>query len=253
MRVSFAQFDIVWEDRRGNYERARLFAKEALANGAQLLVLPEMFSTGFSMNPAVTAEKIDGETASFVRALAKEHKLAILAGLVLEGDGGKGRNSSLIVDKNGCDLAVYTKAHLFAYAGEHRYHQQGDGPVVFELDGMRCASYICYDLRFPELFRKTAETCHVVFVIASWPKPRQKHWDILLPARAVENQQYVVGVNRIGRGGELEYAGGSVVYDPQGNPIASAGDKEGLFLADMTLETVVDTRRSMPFLRDRRF
>jgi predicted amidohydrolase len=253
MRVSFAQFDIVWEDRRANYERARLFAKEASVNGAQLLVLPEMFSTGFSMNPVVTAEKIDGETATFVRGLAKEHKLAILAGLVLEGDGGKGRNSSLIVDKNGIDLAVYTKTHLFAYADEHKHHQQGDGPVVFELDGMRCASYICYDLRFPELFRKTAETCHVVFVIASWPKPRQKHWDTLLPARAVENQQYVVGVNRIGRGGELEYAGGSVVYDPQGNPIAAAGDKEGLFLAEITKENVVSTRSAMPFLRDRRF
>jgi predicted amidohydrolase len=252
MRVSFAQFDIVWEDRRANYEKVELFAKDASLNGAQLLVLPEMFSTGFSMNTAVTAEKIDGKTASFVRALAKEYQLAVLAGLVLEGDEGKGRNSSLVVDKSGCDLAVYTKTHLFAYADEQAHHQPGDGPVVFELDGIRCASYICYDLRFPELFRETAETCHAVFVIASWPKPRQTHWDTLLPARAVENQQYVIGVNRIGRGGELEYSGGSVVYDPQGNPITAAGDKEGLFLADISKESVLKTRNAMPFLRDRR-
>jgi predicted amidohydrolase len=253
MRVSFAQFDIVWEDRLANYEKVELFAKDASVNGAQLLVLPEMFSTGFSMNTAVTAEKIDGETASFVRALAKKYRLAVLAGLVLEGDGGKGRNASLIVDKNGRDLAMYTKTHLFAYADEHAHHQQGDGPVIFEIEGIRCVSYICYDLRFPELFRKTAERCHAVFVIASWPKSRQSHWDTLLPARAVENQQYVIGVNRVGRGGEIEYSGGSVAYDPQGNPITAADDKEGLFLADISKETVLETRKAMPFLKDRRF
>jgi predicted amidohydrolase len=253
MRIALAQFDIVWEDRDANYEKARAFAALALAKGAHLLVLPEMFSTGFSMNPSVTAEKMDGKTASFVRTLAQDFNLSVLAGLVLEGQGRKGRNASIIVNKNGHDLAVYTKTHLFAYADEHKYHQQGDGPVVFELEGMSCASYICYDLRFPELFRKTAKPCHAVFVIASWPKPRQKHWDILLPARAVENQQYVIGVNRIGRGGGLEYGGGSVVYDPLGNPIVTAGDKEGLFIADMEKETVLEIRKSMPFLRDRRF
>jgi omega-amidase len=253
MRIALAQFDIVWEDREANYEKARAFAKQAEAKGAHLLVLPEMFSTGFSMNPSVTAEKMDGATASFVRALAKECNLSVLAGLVLEGKGGKGRNSALIVDKTGCDLAVYTKTHLFAYADEHNYHQQGDGPVVFDLEEMRCASYICYDLRFPELFRKTANQCHVVFVIASWPKSRQKHWDLLLPARAVENQQYVIGVNRIGRGGGLEYGGGSVVYDPLGNAVTVAADQEDLLLADIKEETVAKVRESMPFLKDRRF
>ncbi len=253
MRIAVAQFDIIWEDREANYEKARGFAKQAVAKGAHLLVLPEMFSTGFSLNPKITAEAIDGATASFIRAMAKEHNLAILAGLVLEGQGGKGRNTALMVDKTGRDRAVYTKTHLFAYAGEQDHHEPGDGPAVFELEGMRCAAYICYDLRFPELFRKTADQCHAVFVIASWPKPRQKHWDILLPARAVENQQYVIGVNRIGRGGDLEYGGGSAIYDPLGNRIVVAGDREGLFVGEINKETVEDARESMPFLGDRRF
>ncbi len=253
MRIAASQFDIVWEDPRASYARVEAFARSGVDQGIDLLVLPEMFATGFSMDPAITAEPKDGDTASFLRALAGDHQIGVLGGVVFQGAGKKGRNSALLVDRQGRDLAVYAKTHLFSFMDEHHHHEPGKEPELFELNGAKGTCFICYDLRFPELFRLTAESCDVVFVIASWPSPRQQHWDILLPARAVENQQYVVGVNRIGHGGGLDFTGGSAIYDPQGNQLAHANDREELLIADIDPQTVKDVRRKMPFLKDRRF
>ncbi|MCP4599678.1 MAG: carbon-nitrogen family hydrolase [Proteobacteria bacterium] len=253
MRVAALQFNIAWEDRGENFKRVLEHADEAAGDGADLLVLPEMFATGFSMNPSITAEVPDGETTEFIRSIARRHQIGVIGGLVLKGKHGRGRNVALAVNRDGRDLAVYTKSHLFSFLDENQHHEAGDGPVPFEFEDVRCACFVCYDLRFPELFRLTADTCDAVFVIASWPSARSRHWDILLPARAVENQQYVIGLNRIGTGGGHLFKGGSAIYSPLGAPLAQGKDREGLLIADIDPEEVAKVRESTPFLRDRRF
>lgn len=253
MRVAGIQFAPVWENREANYEQVRGFAQRAKQRGADWLVLPEMFATGFSMNLSVTAEAEDGPTRTFLKNLAKETGMGILAGLVLLGQSGKGRNVALAVGPDGREIGRYSKAHLIGLLGETDAHQPGDGPVVFDLDGIKAACFVCYDLRFPELFRMVADQVQVYFVLASWPDGRQHHWDLLLPARAVENLSFMVGVNRVGRGGGLTYQGGSAIYGPMGESLDSAGDKEGLVVADLDPARVLELRAELPFLTDRRF
>ena len=253
MKVAALQYDIVWEDRAANYQKARRFGEKAADEKADVFVLPEMFATGFSMNRPVTVEKPDGETASFLRSLARDFHMNVIAGLVLEGKHGLGRNCALAVDRMGCDLVLYSKTHLIRILEEDEHHEYGEGPKPFSLGDMDCACFICYDLRFPELFRLIADECGLVFVIASWPDARKSHWDILLRARAVENQLYVVGVNRIGTGGDHSFSGGTVIYDPLGNMIAQGDDREGLVVGEIESAMVSEVRSTMPFLKDRRF
>ncbi len=252
MRVAGLQLDTVWEDREANYRRVEAFARIAKEKGADLLVLPEMFSTGFSMNLGVTKEAHDGPTTGFIKSLARNFKMAVMGGLVLEGHGGLGRNCARIVDSDGNEVGTYAKCHLFSYADEHLYHEPGAQPMVFALAGVKVAPFVCYDLRFPEIFRLVSPRVHLIVVIASWPAPRQLHWDTLLPARAVENQCFVVGINRVGEGGGLRYTGGSAVYNPLGERIAFGGDQEALVIAEVDPEEVEKVRTEMPFLNDRR-
>jgi omega-amidase len=253
VRVALAQIDIVNGDRAANHATAARAADLARARGADLLVLPEMFATGFVMDPAATAEPIDGPTPALLRMLAREHGLAVVGGFAQQAAGGRVRNVALAVDRTGRDLALYAKTHLFAYLGEHLHHEPGDAPAPFSLDGTGMACFVCYDLRFPELFRLVADECRVVIVIASWPRERQAHFDLLLRARALENQCFVLGVNRVGEGGGLAFTGGSAVVDPLGQVVASGGDCEGLVVADVDPGRVDEVRRAMPFLADRRF
>jgi len=253
LKVAGVQMDVAWEDRGANFEKVRKLGLRARDEGAGLLVLPEMFATGFSLNPAVTAEEPKGETPTFIGELARELGLAVVGGYVQKRRQGRGANVALAVDGRGAVLAEYAKTHLFSFMDEHLVHEAGAGPRSFTLDGVEITCFICYDLRFPELFRLVAAETRLVLVIASWPAARQRHWDLLLPARAVENQLYVVGVNRVGRGGGLDFAGGSAAYDPLGRQLSHAADAEGLILAEVDPAAVVDVRVAMPFLRDRRF
>ena len=252
MKVAAAQMDIAWHDRWANHSRARDLAALAKKQGADLLILPEMFSTGFSMDTSVTPEPMDGPTPSLLRALAREHEIAVIGGFVLSGETTGPLNVSLAVDGNGDDLALYAKIHLIALLGEDQCHMPGDVPVPFELGGFGAACFVCYDLRFPELFRAVADDCALIIVIASWPSARQAHWDILLQARAIENQCFVIGVNRVGEGGGQAFTGGSAIIDPLGTVLAHGGDGEILLLADIDLATVAEVRSRLPFLRDRK-
>jgi len=253
MKIAALQLDIAWENRKKNYERVSEFASKAKDNDADFLVLPEMFATGFSMNPKITAEDYNGETATFIKQLANQYEIGVLGGLVFNGLNKKGRNSAMAVDRTGKDLGIYAKTHLFAFMNEDKVHEPGDGPKIFEFEGIKCAAFICYDLRFPELFRLVANECDVIFVIASWPAARQTHWDIMLPSRAVENQLYIVGVNRVGKGKDIQFSGGSTIISPRGETLASQKDSECLLFADIDLKKVKETRKLMPFLNDRRF
>jgi len=253
MKIAALQFDIAWEERELNYKQVERYAREARERGADLLVLPEMFATGFSLQPAKTAEDAEGKTVQFMQNLAQRFEIAIVGGLVLQSGGGKGLNTALVVDPQGEIVSSYAKTHLFSFMEEEKFHQPGDGPRPFEIFGTKCACFICYDLRFPELFRLVAEEVECIFVIASWPSTRQRHWDVLLPARAVENQLYLVGVNRVGEGGGLAFTGGSAIYSPLGERLAHGGAEEKLLLADIESQTVDGVRRQMPFLADRKY
>ncbi|MCP4669247.1 MAG: hypothetical protein GY849_23185, partial [Deltaproteobacteria bacterium] len=180
--------DIAWHDRAANHEKVRRMAGEAKEAGADMVVLPEMFSTGFSMDTSVTPEPLDGSTPELLRSLAREHNLVVVGGFVLACNTGRPQNVSLAVDRRGQDLALYPKIHQITILDEDRHYDPGDLPVPFQLDGIGAACFICYDLRFPELFRSVVDACGLILVIASWPSSRQLHWDILLQARAIESQ-----------------------------------------------------------------
>jgi predicted amidohydrolase len=235
-----------------NYEIVADYAAEAQASGADLLILPEMFSTGFSLNPQITAETKEGPTLRFLTNLARNRRLHIIAGVALEAPRDRARNTAIVIDDRGREVALYTKMQLFSFVEEEKYHVRGTAPIVFPLFGLNCTCFICYDLRFPSLFRSVNHRCEVYFVIASWPATRQRHWDVLLQARAVENQAYVVGVNRIGKGGGLSYTGGSRIFDPLGDEIANASSDERLIFCDIDKNLVRKIRKEMPFLKDRR-
>lgn len=252
MKIAAAQMDIVWHQRRANHDRVRALAARARGEGADLLVLPEMFSTGFSTDTSATAEPLNGTTPAFLRELARGLDLAVVGGFVLERPGSSPQNVALAVDRHGSDLALYAKIHLIRLLGEDAAYEPGTWPVTFQLAGIGTSCFICYDLRFPELFRLVVDKCRLILVIASWPAERQSHWDLLLPARAVESQCFVVGVNRVGKGGGLEFKGGSAVIDPLGRSLAHGGDQENLLLVDIDPSGVEEIRASLPFLKDRK-
>ena len=250
MKIAALQIDIAWENRRANFEKVSQLARQAAEQGADFLLLPEMFATGFTMNTEVSAEPLNGETTAFIRELARRNKMGVGGGLVLRRSSEKPQNCALFVDRDGEDLALYAKIHLFSYSQENEHHTPGEEPAPFRFEGIRCAGFICYDLRFPELFRAVCRDTDAVFVIASWPAVRAEHWSTLLRARAIENQLYVIGVNRVGQGDNLRYNGGTAVIDPMGAVQMETWDEEAIVWAEITPETVQNVRTVMPFLDD---
>ncbi len=252
MQVAAAQMDIAWHDRSANHEKARLMALQAKDAGVDLLVLPEMFSTGFSMDTSITPEFLDGPTPALMRSLAGELGMAVVGGFVLARDDAGPQNVALAVDRNGRDLALYAKIHQIALLGEDASYEPGHVPVPFGLEEIGATCFICYDLRFPELFRSVVDQCGLILVIASWPAVRHPHWELLLRARAVENQCFVIGLNRVGEGGGLSFLGGSAIIDPLGQIMTVGGEQETLLLADINPAMVTEVRSAMPFLKDRK-
>ncbi len=252
MKIAAAQFAPVWEDKQENFARVRKIARMAAERDVDWLVLPEMFATGFSMDPKVTAEPEGGPSTELLVDLATEFRMGMIGGLILEGADGLARNFALGIGPDGREVGRYAKTHLIGLLGETFAHAPGDGPVIFDLGDLKAACFVCYDLRFPELFRQVADQVDLFVVIASWPDGRQRHWDLFLPARAVENLAYVVGVNRVGEGGGLNYAGGTAIYDPMGDCLAFGGDAADLVMADLDPDRVAQVRSELPFLRDRR-
>jgi predicted amidohydrolase len=253
MRVAACQLDAAWEDKRANFAKARaLLAGAGLPPGA-FAALPEMFATGFSMNAAGIAEREGGETEAFLSGLARELGIFLAGGVAREGRGGKGRNEAVVFGPDGTLRARYAKMHPFSYGGEDRHYEAGEDVTVFEVGGLRGALFICYDLRFPEVFRRAVRRgADFLVVIASWPDARQAHWRTLLEARAIENQAFVLGVNRTGRDPRHAYAGGSRLLDPQGRPLFEAGSGEGVFGAEIDPAAAAAWRREFPALRDAR-
>jgi omega-amidase len=248
MRIELVQYNPNWEEKTLNQEKI-----ESLMNSVtdcDLIIFPEMTLTGFSMNPEKLAEEKEGKSLNFFSELAKKHSANIFAGII-EKDNQKYFNSLLHINTAGEIVRSYRKIHPFSYSEEDKHYTAGEIPVVTEINDWKIGLSICYDLRFPELYRFYAkERVKLIVVIANWPVTRIEHWRTLLKARAIENQCYVAGVNRTGSDPMLKYNGFSSVYDPMGKEIISLEDEEKIISADIDKEKVDEVRNSLPFLND---
>ena len=252
MKVAAIQHDIVWEDPAANFERLGPMIGAAAGAGARLVVLTEMYATGFSLETDRIVEAVDGPSAQFLQKQAATHNVWV-CGSVPERSAGSSRPANVLV------LAApdgsshrYAKIHPFSYAREHERFDAGDRHVTVDVEGLRLSLFVCYDLRFADEFWALAPHTDCYVVVANWPEARREHWRVLLRARAIENQAYVVGVNRVGSGGGLSYSGDSVIIGPFGEVLAEAMGSEAILVVDIDPAHVRDTRARYPFLADRR-
>lgn len=249
MRIAFLQWDIGWEDPAFNrrYVELRLEERTRLP---EVLVLPEMFSTGFTMNAARVAELPEGDTVTWMRQLAAYHQVILCGSVVIGETDGRYYNRFLWVEPKG-KVRSYDKRHLFSLAGEHQVYTAGRRGAKICHDGWVIVPQICYDLRFPAFLRGLLPF-DLMINVASWPQRRVIAWKVLLQARAIENQCYVIGVNRIGTDDVgLAYSGQSAVYGPDGRELLQAGDRDGWFETELSKDYLVQFRDELPFLRDR--
>jgi predicted amidohydrolase len=252
MRIAAVQHDIVWEDRDANFERLAPQVGRAVGAGAELVLLTETFSTGFSMTPGI-GEAEGGPSARFLAGQAAEHGVW-MAGTCPEIAPWEELpyNSFVLAGPDGT-MHRYRKLHPFTHAGEHERFRAGEKPVTVEVGGLRITPFVCYDLRFADVFWKAAPETDVYLVPANWPSPRRQHWQTLLQARAIENQAYVVGCNRVGTAGDgTEHAGDSRIVSPMGELLATAAAVETVVVADVDPAEVAATRDRLRFLPDRR-
>ncbi len=251
MKVAAIQHDITWEHPEVTRADVTPMIAAAAAGGAQLIVLPEMFATGFSMRPERIAEDEGGPTEQFLLARAAEHDAHLLASIAQRGADGAYRNNAVLARPDG-SVERYAKIHPFSYAGEHERYAAGDRFLTVDVLGVRVSVFVCYDLRFADEFWALAHDTDLYVVPANWPAPRHEHWRALLQARAIENQAYVLGVNRVGLAKDLPHLGGSVVLDPLGVRLVEGGPQPAVLTADVDPDVVRSVRQDFPFLPDRR-
>ena len=247
MKIALIQSHIEWEDKARNLTKL----EDVLTShpGAELYLLPEMSFTGFSMNTALTADH-GTETTDRVRELAVRHHTAIGFGWT-RAAGEKCQNVYTIIGPDGKVITEYVKIHPFSYSGEDRYFTGGDRVITADIAGIPFSVFICYDLRFPEIFREICEDVHAVIIPANWPAKRAEHWKTLLRARAIENQVYIFAVNCAGETGGIPYSGDSCVIRPDGTIAASLSGAEGVVTYEFTDDTQA-FRSVFPVLQDRR-
>lgn len=247
MKIALIQIPLVWEDPKLN--RAYIEQKiNTLESDTDLVVLPEMFTTGFTMQPERVAETMQGETVVWMQSLAKAKNCAITGSLVII-EGGNYYNRLLFVFPSG-EIHYYNKRHLFTLAGEDKSYTKGTQKLIIEYRGWKICPLICYDLRFP-VFARNVEQYDLLLYVANWPTIRIQAWDTLLKARAVENMSYTIGVNRVGKDEkDYDYSGHSQVVDFLGNYAIAPQETEGVFYAQLDKETLLQTRAKLGFLND---
>jgi predicted amidohydrolase len=261
MKIAAVQHDIVWED--GPRTRAAIepLVAQAAGAGARLIVLTEMYATGFSMHPSRIAEPPGGPNEQFLIDQARRHDCWLIGSIAqwvdpepapgADPDQRRAANVAVLAGPDG-QLHRYHKIHPFSYAGEHLSYQAGSDFLTVTVEDLRVSVFVCYDLRFADEFWGLAADTDLYLVIANWPEPRREHWQALLRARAIENQAYVVGCNRVGTGDGHHYTGDSAILDPMGRPLVQASLGETVLLADLTADEVKRVRDRFPFLADRR-
>jgi predicted amidohydrolase len=250
MKIGLVQYSPVWENKLVNIKKISELLKDF--EQIDLLIFPEMTLTGFTMKSNEFAEDLDEEGFQYFTSLAREKKCAIMYGTI---EKGKRKNFNTLVHLNnqGNILSTYRKIHPFSYSKENIFYGKGKETVVTKVKGYKIGLSICYDLRFPELYRFYAkEKVHLIVDIANWPDTRIEHWRALLKARAIENQCYVAGVNRVGDDPKLHYNGCSSVFDPMGKEIVSVENDEKVIIAEIDKSVIDDVRKKLPFLNDMR-
>jgi len=252
MRIAAVQHDIVWEDRETNFERLAPQVARAVGAGAELVLLTETFSTGFSMTAGI-GEPEGGPSSQFLADRAAEHGVWVGGTCPEIADGEQLPFNSFVLAGPDGTTHRYRKMHPFTHAGEHERFRAGEKPVTVQVGGLRITPFICYDLRFADVFWRAAPETDVYLVPANWPSPRRLHWQTLLQARAIENQAYVVGCNRVGTAGDgTEHVGDTRIVSPMGELLATAAGVETVVLADVDAAEVAATRDRLRFLADRR-
>ena len=251
MNVIGLQLDTVWEDKAANHAKLAAHLRDLRSEAGTLVVLPEMWATGFSLDVPAVTETPRGETRAFLAEQAKLYGITLLGGLVTTGPDGRGRNEAVGFGPDGAEVVRYVKMHPFSFGLESTRYGRGSEVLVFPWQGMTVAPFVCYDLRFPEVFRHAARLGAELFcVIANWPAVREDHWVTLLKARAIENQAYVVGVNRCGHDPNLYYGGRSLIFGPRGEVLADGGKVEGVVRAYLDVDALRQYRREFPALDD---
>ena len=267
--ITTIQPDLVWEDKAANLKRLeqQIFS---IPDPAEVVVIPEMFSTGFSMRPEALAEPMDGPTVNWMREVAARRRI-ILTGSVIIGEEGNYYNRMIWMLPNG-EYGVYDKRHRFAYAGENEHYTAGNRRLVASIKGWRILLQVCYDLRFPVWSRQTPQDpantpdratpaplatgepqleYDCIIYVGNWPERRSVAWKTLLQARAIENQSYVVGVNRVGNdGNNIYHSGDSMIIDPLGEVLYHGFGKEEIFTQTLQKERLTEVRQRFPFWRD---
>ncbi|MFL0267160.1 carbon-nitrogen family hydrolase [Candidatus Clostridium radicumherbarum] len=250
MKIALAQMRVEFENKEKNKEKCWSFIKGAKDKSCDLIIFPEMTLTGFSMNTKEIAED-NNETINWFKDKALNYGLYIGFGHVVRVNE-KCENRFTIVSPDNKEILSYAKIHPFSYSFEDKYYVGGNSILYTHIRDFMVSPFICYDLRFPEIFQIASKECHLITVAANWPKSRRDNWITLLKARAIENQCYIAGVNVMGRINGYEYYGDSLIIDPIGNIIAVADDKEELLIAEIDINEVLRFRDHFPIKRDRR-
>lgn len=253
LTLSLAQMDVAHGDVEANFAAAAALVEEAARRGSDLVLLPELWDCGFALNRAAALASRPGEGLfARVSALARQHAIFI-AGSMLEAGDGRVYNCATVFSPEGELLARYRKAHLISLMGEDRWLAPGDALVSVALPWGRTGLAICYDLRFPEVFRRlTLDGARLILLPASWPYPRWMHWRALTRARAIENQVFFAACNRVGQDAQYQFFGASALIDPWGARLVEAGEVPALLTAEADLARVDEERARLPALAERR-
>lgn len=249
MKIGLVQYNPEWENKESNKSKINNLLLSSNDN-YDLIILPELTLTGFTMYSEKYGENLSGDTVSYFQNFSKEFQTNTLFGLI-EDENGIHYNSLLHIDKDGNKISNYRKIHPFTYSTEDQHYKRGLNTVVTKIDDWKVGLSICYDLRFPELYRNYGKAgTELIVCIANWPDTRIEHWDALLKARAIENQCFVAGVNRVGNDPKLKYNGHSGVYSPMGEKLISSADNENIVSIEIDLNKVKEIRSKLPFLDD---
>ncbi|MBU3161697.1 carbon-nitrogen family hydrolase [Clostridium frigoris] len=249
MKLALAQLDIAFEDKSTNKKTVKQFIQQSVSENADIIFFPEMTLTGFSMNSSYIGDD-NKETIEFFKEMSSKHNISIGFGYV-EGTSHS-KNKYCVVEPQGKELVVYAKIHPFSYGSETKFYESGNEITHFNAFNFNITPFICYDLRFPEIFQIASKKSTLITVAANWPDERREHWITLLKARAIENQCYIAGINRVGESNGLTYSGDSMIVDPLGNIIGTLYAEEGLVIADINQDDVTSVREKFRFKDDRK-
>mmetsp|Transcript_19108 Transcript_19108/g.8890 ORF Transcript_19108/g.8890 Transcript_19108/m.8890 type:complete len:257 (+) Transcript_19108:2170-2940(+) len=248
LKITIIQTEIFWEDIKANLD---MFDEKLnkISEQTDLIILPEMFSTGFSMNTEKLAENMNGSAVNWIKHKSTKKHTDIAGSIIIKEKGNF--FNRLVWAKPDNTFTIYDKKHLFRMADENKAYSAGESKITVNLNGWKVRPFICYDLRFPVWTRNFDNEYDLAVYIANWPEPRSYHWKTLLKARAIENQCYVAGVNRIGQdGNDVLYSGDSLVIDPLGNPFFEAGTKPCVNTVKLSYEVLKEYRTAFPTWMD---